>query len=164
MYVNKETIKKETSAWWEKFCWGGGGTEHNLPKWKLVGRRCTRWFFRDVKLSLPYRESTGVQNSTNIFGKWRSTFLKYKTMKREIKWTHLSSKRSMKNDYFDACPNMSIILCMSSCIVLFAYFLSMLITAILLSRSCPIVRGREGRSKNRKTAQKYANRIEFFPE
>ena len=34
---------------------------------------------------------------------------------------------------------MSIILCMSFCIVLFAYFLSMLITAILLSRSCPIV-------------------------
>ena len=34
---------------------------------------------------------------------------------------------------------MSIILCTSSCIVLFAYFLSMLITAILLSRSCPIV-------------------------
>ena len=28
---------------------------------------------------------------------------------------------------------------MSFCIVLFAYFLSMLITAILLSRSCPIV-------------------------
>ena len=74
-----------------------------------------------------------------IFGKWRSTFLKYKTMKREIKRTHLSSKRSMKNDYFDACPNMSITLCKSSCIVLFAYFLSMLITAILLSRSCPIV-------------------------
>ena len=34
---------------------------------------------------------------------------------------------------------MSIILCMSFCIVLFAYFLSMLIKAILLSRSCPIV-------------------------
>ena len=34
---------------------------------------------------------------------------------------------------------MSIILCMSSCIVLFAYSLLMLITAILLSRSCPIV-------------------------
>ena len=34
---------------------------------------------------------------------------------------------------------MSIILCMSFCIVLFAYFLSMLLTAILLSRSCPIV-------------------------
>ena len=34
---------------------------------------------------------------------------------------------------------MSIILCMSFCIVLFAYFLSMLITAILLSLSCPIV-------------------------
>ena len=45
----------------------------------------------------------------------------------------------MKNDYFDACPNISIILCTSSCIVLFAYFLSMLITAILLSRYCPIV-------------------------
>ena len=37
------------------------------------------------------------------------------------------------------CPNMSIILCMSSCFVLVAYFLSMLITAILLIRSCPIV-------------------------
>ena len=34
---------------------------------------------------------------------------------------------------------MSIILCMSFCIVLFAYFLSMLITAMLLSRSCPTV-------------------------
>ena len=34
---------------------------------------------------------------------------------------------------------MSIILCMSFCIVLFKYFLSMLITAILLSPSCPIV-------------------------
>ena len=34
---------------------------------------------------------------------------------------------------------MSIILCMSFCIVLFAYFLSMFITAILLSLSCPIV-------------------------
>ena len=34
---------------------------------------------------------------------------------------------------------MSIILCMSFCIVLFAYFLSMLITVILLSRFCPIL-------------------------
>ena len=34
---------------------------------------------------------------------------------------------------------MSIILCMSFCIVLFAYFFSMFITAILLSRSCPIM-------------------------
>ena len=34
---------------------------------------------------------------------------------------------------------MSVILCMLFCIVLFAYFLSMLITAILLSRSCSIV-------------------------
>ena len=34
---------------------------------------------------------------------------------------------------------MSIILCMSFCIVLFAYFFSVLITAILLSRFCPIV-------------------------
>ena len=34
---------------------------------------------------------------------------------------------------------MSIILYMSFCIVLFAYFLLMLITAILLSLSCPIV-------------------------
>ena len=34
---------------------------------------------------------------------------------------------------------MSIILWMSFCIALFAYFLSMLITAILLSLSCPIV-------------------------
>ena len=40
---------------------------------KLVGHRCRRWFFRDVKFSSPYRESTGVQNSANIFGKWRST-------------------------------------------------------------------------------------------
>ena len=45
----------------------------------------------------------------------------------------------MKKDYFDACPNMSIIICISSYIVLSAYFLSMLITAILLSRFCPIV-------------------------
>ena len=105
---------------------------------KLVGHRCTRWFFRDVKFSSPCRESTGVQNRANIFGKSRWTFLKYKTMKWEIKRTHLSSKRSMKNDYFDT-QIMSIILCMSFCIVLFAYFLSMLITAILLSRSCPIV-------------------------
>ena len=37
------------------------------------------------------------------------------------------------------CPNMSIIICMSSCFVLVAYFLSMLITAILLIRSCPVV-------------------------
>ena len=37
------------------------------------------------------------------------------------------------------CPNMSIIICMSSCFVLVAYFLPMLITAILLIRSCPIV-------------------------
>ena len=105
---------------------------------KLVGHRCTRWFFRDVKFSSPCRESTGVQNSAIIFGKSRWTFLKYKTMKWEIKRTHLSSKRSMKNDYFDT-QIMSIILCMSFCIVLFAYCLSMLITAILLSRSCPIV-------------------------
>ena len=101
----------------EKFCWGGGGGGH----------RYTRWFFRDVKFSSPYRESTGIQNSANIFGKSRSTFLKSKTMKREIKRTHLSSKRSMKNDYFETQLNMSIILCMSFCIVLFAYFLSMLI-------------------------------------
>ena len=34
---------------------------------KLVGHRCTRLFFPDVKFSSPYRESTGVQNSANIF-------------------------------------------------------------------------------------------------
>ena len=53
----------------------------------------------DVKFSSPYRESTGVQNSSYIFGKSRSTFLTYKW---EIKPTHLSFKISMKNDYFDA--------------------------------------------------------------
>ena len=68
---------------------------------KLVGHRSTRWFFRDVKFSSPCRESTGVQSSANIFGKSRWTFLKYKTMKWEIKRTHLGSKRSVKNDYFD---------------------------------------------------------------
>ena len=99
---------------------------------KLVDHRCTRWFFHDVKFSSLY-----LQNSANIFGKSRSTFLKYKTKRWEIKRTHLSSKRSIV--YLLRDPNMSIILCMSFCIVLFAYFLSMLITAKLLSLSCPIV-------------------------
>ena len=37
--------------------------------------------FMTSRFSSPYRESTGVQNSSDIFRKSRSTFLKYKTMK-----------------------------------------------------------------------------------
>ena len=53
----------------------------NFARMKLVGHRCTRSFFHDAKFSLPYRESRGIQNSADIFGKSRSIFLKYKTMK-----------------------------------------------------------------------------------
>ena len=101
-------------------CWGDWT---KFARIKLVGHRCTRWFFHDVKFSSLYLESGGVQNSASIFGKSRSTFQKYKTKRWEIKRTHLSSKRSIF--YLLRDPNMSIILCMSFSIVLFAYFLSM---------------------------------------
>ena len=109
-----------------------GGAEHNLPEWNLLvtdAQVILSW--RQVFFAMR-RENTGVQNSANII-----------TMKWEIKRTHLSSKRSMKNDYFDPQMCHAIILCMSFCIVLFAYLLSILITAILLSRSCPIVDHRQ---------------------